>query len=224
MVQEQSAANGKSEANIMKDILDAEYEMVDPSNHRKTDTSSHAKGSDDEAATRRTDSDGAESQLGVFAGREPGDNEKKRMPLGRFTVLAFLACLGAFLISGGYTVVGDVIAAMTHVSDPDRDGTSELGSVVEAVTVDGMTLRDVVFERKLVNGREFLSVEGGVLNESDTPRTIPALRLTFGPRDSKARFRINRGETLKPGEQLVFTSRIGLRDTAPDSPKLEFIR
>lgn len=209
----------------MKDVIDAEFEMVDAkSAEQKADPALSA-------ASKRptvTDQPNSKAQLSVFKDSSDDgqrDTQKQEMGLLQFSLIGTVACMGAFLLSGGYVVFGNAFAGSgnppTMASTTDH---SAGPTTMAAIVHDGLKLWDVHFERKLSNGREYLSVEAMVRNDGVDMKSIPALRLLFGPEGAKARYRIERGENLQPGEQLVFTSRIPLRDTDPVNPVLQFIR
>lgn len=195
------------------DIVDAEFEMLD-----RGDAPAPAKASPDTALPPGGMDDGR-VQLGAF-GDAAQPAKAERMSLVMFTTVALLASFVAFGVGAAYAY----LAAPTGPALP-MTASDETPVTANQDMAGGLLLHDLSFETGVSNGREYMSVEGVVVNESDAPLIIPPLRLLFGPEGQpKARYRIDRGETLKPGEQIVFTSRIPLRDTDPIGATLEFIR
>lgn len=191
-------------------IVDAEFEIVDAG----TQDAAYQR-----SAAAAASSDAERVQLGAFGdAAQPAKATPMSLPM--FTMVAVLASSAAFGAGAAYAYFAAPSGSIPATANDPAQSASINGDVW-----GGLALADLSFEPAISNGREYMSVEGVVMNKGEQPAIIPPLRLLFGPEGQpKARYRIDRGETLKPGEQLVFTSRIPLRDTQPVGPSLEFIR
>lgn len=201
------------------DIVDAEFEMVDESRNARPQYRQAERVAADAPPASDKIQDADRVQLGAF-GDAAQPQKAERMSLAMFTIIAVLASSAAFGVGAAY-------AYFAKPTGPVLPEVSQSAPVLPANQdmMGSLLLHDLSFETGISNGREYMSVEGVVVNEGDEAMIIPPLRLLFGPDGQpKARYRIDRGETLRPGEQIVFTSRIPLRDTQPVGPSLEFIR
>lgn len=225
-IRQSARKNGGKLVAKPNDIVDAEFEIVNGDNAQITNPQPVRREAPPVTPVRH---DADRIQLGAF-GDAAQPQKAERMSVAMFATVTMLCSFAAFSIGAAYayfaTPAGPGLPiAFERVASERAELELVTTSVAHQDVFGGLLLHDLSFEKGVSNGREYMSVEGVVVNEGDQPLIIPALRLLFGPDgEPKARYRIDRGETLKPGEQIAFTSRIPLRDTDPIRPKLEFIR
>lgn len=205
--------------NKPNDIMDAEFEIVGDADAARAELPQTERAATGSQANNKLSQDVDRVQLGAF-GNAAQPQKPERMSLAMFTLVAVLASFAAFSVGAAYAY----LAQPTGPALPDASAAAG-GVTANQDVMGGLLLHDLSFEKGISNGREYIAVEGVVINQGEDVMIIPPLRLLFGPEDQvKARYRIERGETLKPGEQIVFTTRIPLRDIEPVGASLEFIR
>lgn len=196
------------------DIIDAEFVSLPHDKVPSTPLPQPGESAYQRARETREKADVAdESQLGVF-GKRDRKPAGKPMSLPLFTLIAILATTGAFLAAGGYTLFMPADMAFANAGTP-----------VAAEQVDNGPLR---FENVISNidnssGRAVFNLRAVIANHGDEAVVVPPVLVSFGDDPQTRRlFRINRGETLAPGEKLIFTNRIAAGDMTTVKPRLEF--
>ncbi|MGB7431971.1 MAG: hypothetical protein WA921_05835 [Ahrensia sp.] len=205
--------------NKPNDIVDVEFEIVGDADAARAQAPQTERADAGAQANSKLSQDADRVQLGAF-GNAAQPQKAERMSLAMFTLVAVLASFAAFSVGAAYAYFAQPTGPILPQASQPVDNVAANQDVM-----GGLLLHDLSFETGVSNGREFMAVEGVVVNQGAEAMIIPPLRLLFGPDgQTKARYRIERGETLQPGEQLVFTNRIPLRDTEPVGASLEFIR
>ena len=174
-----------------KDVIDVEFETI-------AANSTHGENKQAPPIDRRNNTGATDSdQLAVFGSRGVR-REAKPMSLPMFAMVAAICTMGAFYLAGGHTLLGGS-------TSPELIQMSEAESsnpVLQPLSFENITSN--IVER---SNLKVLTIRATIINNDEIPQVIPAIIVRLGDDPATGRmFRVNRGETLLPGERLVFTN------------------
>lgn len=190
-----------------KNIVDVEFETVTTENMSGSVTS-RAKS---ETVSNAEDIDA--DQLAVF-GKKSTKPANKSLPLPLFTLIAAICSVGAFYLAGGYILFGH-----------ERAENPQETVIASTPTQDEQRLRIVEVTSNMIdrNNLKVLTIRATVANTDEIARTVPTIIVRLGDDPATGKmFRINRGETLEPGERLVFTNSLPVGNAPEAQPQLSF--
>ncbi|MDZ7822812.1 MAG: hypothetical protein U5K75_01370 [Ahrensia sp.] len=190
------------------DFIDAQFETIAATGSRKSSQSFSI------AATAATQNDAADVQLGVF-GKKPNSVKSRPMSLPMFSFVASLCAVGAFYFAGGHVLF----------APPTPKSIEAKITVAEAAPTQIQMLRfENIFHTISQRGSDkIISVKATIFNTDIVARIIPPVIVQIGENSATARkFLINRGETLKPGERMVFTNTLNAGEGEFVKPILSF--
>lgn len=181
-----------------EDAIDVEFETV-----KKDDVQAVSKPAPPDVKTTDTvDDDG---QLAVF-GKMPNKKKQSAMSLPVFTLVAAICAVAAFYLAGGHVLF-------------DKPQTVAAPQVSQPL----LEFQNISTNRLARDGSDVLTIEATIINNDKIARILPPVIVHIGddPK-TKRMFRINRGETLNPGERLMFTNSLPVGKGSSDKAELTF--
>ena len=190
-----------------KDVIDVEFETI--AGNSTNGENKQASILDRQSEDSSIDAD----QLAVF-GSGGRRREAQPMSLPVFSLVAAICTIGAFYLAGGHTLLNSSTAP-----DSIEPPVTELpDNVSQPLKFEDITTN--VIERSEL---KVLTIRATIINTDEIPQIIPAIIVRLGDDPATGRmFRVNRGETLLPGERLVFTNSLPIGNAPATEPKLSF--
>ena len=190
-----------------KDVIDVEFETI-------AANSTYGENKQAPSRDRRNDTGPTDAdQLAVFGSRG-GRREPKPMSLPLFALVAAICTMGAFYLAGGHTLLGRS-ATPGSVRVPEAEPSNP---VLQPLSFENITSN--IVER---SNLKVLTIRATIINNDEIPQVIPAIIVRLGDDPATGRmFRVNRGETLLPGERLVFTNSLPIGNAPATKPQLSF--
>lgn len=190
-----------------EDIVDAEFETITAQN-ASGKTSPNEKNS---APTRAEQVD--EGQLAVFGSSNAGPSAKP-LSLPLFTLIAAICSVGAFYLAGGHILFG------SSPSQPAVETALAIGAAIDEQTLKIEDVSSKLIDR---SNLKVLTIKATIANVDNVAQSVPTIIVRLGDDPATGRmFRINRGETLEPGERLVFTNSLPVGNAPDTKPVLSF--
>lgn len=150
-----------------------------------------------------------DEQLSVF-GKMPNTKKQTGMSLPVFTLAASICSVTAFYLAGGHVLFSNPQAQTQAIETP------------QAVQ-SPLQFQNISTNRLARDGSDILTIEATIINNDKIARTIPPVIVHIGDEIATRRmFRINRGETLNPGERLMFTNSLPVGKGNSDKAELTF--
>ncbi|MEM5502579.1 hypothetical protein WNY59_13365 [Ahrensia kielensis] len=180
-----------------EDAIDVEFETVqkDGAQPVKKPTSANIK----------EDSSDNDEQLAVF-GKMPNKKKQSGMSLPVFTLVAAVCSVTAFYLAGGHVLFENAQPI-----------------IVQPETQPLLQFQNISTNRLARDGSDVLTIEATIINNDKIARVLPPVIVHIGDDPTKRRmFRINRGETLNPGERLMFTNSLPVGKGNSDKAELTF--
>ena len=190
-----------------EDIVDVEFETITAQNASE-------KTSYNKQPSKRTRSEQIDKgQLAVFGSRKAGSSAKP-LSLPLFTLIAAICSVGAFYLAGGH------ILFSASPSQLSVETALAIGSKIEEQTLKIEDVTSKVIER---SNLKVLTIKATIANNDNIAQSVPTIIVRLGDDPATGRmFRINRGETLEPGERLVFTNSLPVGNAPNTKPTLTF--
>lgn len=190
-----------------EDIVDVEFETI------AAQTASGKTGSNEKTNAPKRSEQVDEGQLAVFGSRKANAGSKP-LSLPLFTLIAAICSVGAFYLAGGHILFG------SSPSQPTVETALANGSTIDEQTLKIEDVSSKVIER---SNLKVLTIKATVANNDDVAQSVPTIIVRLGDDPATGRmFRINRGETLEPGERLVFTNSLPVGNAPDTKPILSF--
>lgn len=190
-----------------EDVIDVEFETIAAQN-----SSSDAKINNQASAP--TDSEQVDTdQLAVF-GAQKTNQGGKAMSLPLFTLIAAVCSVGAFYLAGGHILFSTA---------PVQSTTQTALAIDTPVQAQSLKIENVSSNLVERSNLSVLTIRATIANYDEKSKTVPTIIVRLGDDPATGRmFRINRGETLRPGERLVFTNSLPVGNAPETQPVLTF--
>lgn len=190
-----------------EDIVDVEFETITAQN------TSENTSSNEQISQQRRSEQVDKGQLAVFGSRKAGSSAKP-LSLPVFTLIAAVCSVGAFYLAGGHILFN------SSPSQPAVETALAIGSTAEVQTLKIEDVTSKVIER---SNLKVLTIKATIANNDNVAQSVPSIIVRLGDDPATGRmFRINRGETLGPGERLVFTNSLPVGNAPDTKPTLTF--
>ena len=185
------------------DVVDAEFETLGRNGRPQRQAAPEADTARDVHASR----------IGLLSGkviRKPSDP----MPLPLFAAIATLSACTAFYFAGGRVL-------FERHAAPAATGV-QLAPVTTAAA-SAMALENVSVRIDTAAGRAVYVIRAMIENTSAHAAAVPPVTITFSePGGASVTHTVPRGETLRAGERMAFTTRIPAGDYLGMEPRLGF--
>lgn len=190
-----------------EDVIDVEFETI---------TAQNTSGSSPTNSKNNTPTDDEqidEGQLAVF-GQHKFQSNGKALSLPVFTLIAAACSVGAFYLAGGH------ILFSTASPQSSVETALAISSPTDEQTLKIENVSSKIIER---SNLKVLTIRATIANHHEIAQSVPTIIVRLGDDPATGRmFRINRGETLEPGERLVFTNSLPVGNAPQTKPLLTF--